>query len=131
MNNTTTYKTYIADAKRSECDYIPAIGRVVNPKTLRLLHAAMGMVDEAAEFQKNLKNYIFYGKPMDPVNMKEEVGDNLWFQAIAADELGERNFTNIMQKNIAKLRARYEKKFSELEAVTRDLDAERKILDGQ
>lgn len=126
----TTYRNYIKQAVRTECDYTACIGRVVNPKTLRLLHGVMGLVDEASEMQKNLKDYIFYGKTLDLTNMKEEGGDLFWFLAILADALGEANFTNMLQLNIKKLRSRYPQKFEESSAQNRDLSAERKILEG-
>jgi len=123
-----TYKNYISHAKRTEPDYTNVIGRVVNPKTLRLLHGAMGLVTESAEFLDVMKKYLFYGKPMDIVNMKEECGDLFWYLAILADEMGEANFTNMLQTNIAKLRERYPEKFTEDNAINRDLNAERAIL---
>lgn len=116
---------------RTDCDYTSAIGRIINPKTLRLLHAVMGVVDEAAELQKNLKSYIFYGKPIDLTNVKEEAGDLFWFLALLADTVGEANFTNMLQANIAKLRQRYPERFTEANANVRDLEAERKVLEQQ
>lgn len=126
--NPVTYKNYISNAKRTEPDYTNVIGRVVNPKTLRLLHGAMGLCTESSEFLDVLKKYLFYGKPMDMVNMREELGDIFWYLAILADEMGEANFTNMLQTNIAKLRTRYPEKFTEDAAQNRNLDAERGTL---
>jgi NTP pyrophosphatase (non-canonical NTP hydrolase) len=131
MNNPTTYKTYISDAKRTEPDYTAALGRVFHPQTIRLLHGAMGLATESGEFLDVLKKHIFYGKPWDIANMKEECGDLFWYLAILADAMGEHSFTKIMQTNIAKLRQRYPEKFEEQQAVTRNLPAERQILEGQ
>ena len=39
-------------------------------------------------------------------------------------------FDDIMEKNIAKLKARYGDKFSEHRATNRDLDKEREALEG-
>lgn len=128
MPNPVTYKNYIKAACRTEPDYTNVIGRAVNPKTLRLLHGAMGLVTESAEFLDVLKKYLFYGKPMDIVNMKEECGDLFWYLAILADEMGEANFTNMLQTNIAKLRARYPEKFTEEAAQKRDIETERNLL---
>jgi len=128
--NPVTYKNYIANAKRTEPDYTNVIGRVVNPKMLRLLHAVMGIGTEAGEIQDAVKKHLFYGKPLDVVNLKEESGDIFWYLAILADILGEANFTNMLQMNIAKLRARYPEKFTEEAAIIRDLDTERKILES-
>jgi len=129
MNDPVTYRNYISHAKRTEPDYTNVIGRAVNPKTLRLLHGAMGLCTESAEFLDAMKKYLFYGKPLDPVNLKEECGDIFWYLAILADEMGEANFTNMLQTNIAKLRVRYPEKFTEEKAQVRDLKAERVKLE--
>lgn len=128
MNDPVTYKNYIRHAKRTEPDYTNVIGRAVNPKTLRLLHGAIGLCTESGEFLDALKKYLFYGKPLDPVNLKEECGDLFWYLAILADEMGEANFTNMLQTNIAKLRARYPEKFTEDAAQNRQLEAEQDVL---
>lgn len=128
MKNPTTYKTYIKDAVRTECDYTPVIGRVVNPKTLALIHGAMGLATESGEFLDSVKKHIFYGAPLDIVNLKEEMGDLLWYLAILANMMGEANFTNILQANIEKLRARYPEKFTEEKAGNRNFPVEREIL---
>lgn len=94
----------------------------------RLLHAGLGLATEAGEFLDPLKKHFFYGKPIDETNLKEEVGDILWYCAIACDALG----TTIdaeMRRNIAKLRARFPDKFSEENANVRDLDVERAVLE--
>lgn len=43
--------------------------------TLRLTHAGMGLVTEAAEFIDVLKKYSMYGKEIDIHNLAEELGD--------------------------------------------------------
>lgn len=93
-----------------------------------LLHASMGMVTEAGEFQDMIKKHIFYGKERDDVNLKEEIGDILWYCAIALNALGT-DFESVMQTNIDKLAARYPDKFTEDKAIDRDLDKEREILE--
>jgi NTP pyrophosphatase (non-canonical NTP hydrolase) len=95
-----------------------------------LLHAGIGMSTESAEFLDALKKHMFYGKPLDTVNLKEEVADQLWYCALALRALGA-NFEEVMETNIAKLKARYPNKFDEEKALTRDLETERKILEGK
>lgn len=97
-------------------------------KMVNLLHASMGLSTEAAEFTDALKKHIFYGKELDEVNLKEEIGDILWYAAIALEALGS-DFESVMQTNIDKLSARYPDKFTEELAENRDLDTERKILE--
>jgi NTP pyrophosphatase (non-canonical NTP hydrolase) len=89
----------------------------------------MGASTEAGELLDSLKKAIFYGKELDVVNFKEELGDILWYIAIAYHELGG-SFEEGMEVNIAKLRARYGDKFTAARALKRDLDVERKILEG-
>ena len=94
----------------------------------RLLHAGIGLATESGEFLDALKKHIFYGKPLDRTNLKEEIGDLQWYCAIALDEL-DSSFEEVQETNIAKLKARYPDKFTEERAETRDLVKERKILE--
>lgn len=93
-----------------------------------LLHAAIGMQTEAAEFSDMLKKNFFYGKALDVVNLREELGDQLWYIAMALRAL-DTTFEEVMERNIAKLKARYPDKFTEELAENRDLKKEREILE--
>lgn len=122
-------KNYIQDAIRTESrDFTAMNGRLENDGTKRLLHAGIGLSTEAGEFLDALKKHIFYGKELDRVNLKEEMGDLFWYLAIACDEL-EVPFETLMERNIEKLKARYGEKFSEEKAENRNLDQEREILE--
>lgn len=103
-------------------------GKNTHCRSFDLLHASMGLVTEAGEFQDMLKKHFFYGKPLDEVNLKEEIGDLLWYCAIALEALGT-DFESVMQTNIDKLRARYPQEFTEELAENRDLAKERDILE--
>ena len=101
---------------------------------LRILHALMGLQTETGELTDAVKRHIFYGTPLDKVNLVEEIGDVFWYIAILMDELkvdvGDKaSFEHAMKVNIEKLRARYPNKFTEYDAVNRNLDTERKILE--
>ena len=96
---------------------------------LNLLHAAMGIGTEAGEILDAFKRKLFYGKPLDVVNVKEEIGDVMWYVAILLREL-DLDFEEILQLNIDKLRARFPDKFTEDKALNRDLDTERQILES-
>lgn len=131
-------KTYQKSALRTNGpDYEGAVGRVTGGIGNRdwgtiemdLLHASMGLVTEAGEFQDALKKHIFYGKPLDTTNLKEEIGDILWYCAIALEALGT-DFESVMQTNIDKLKARYPEKFTENSAINRNVEQERKILEN-
>lgn len=95
----------------------------------RLIHAAFGMQTETAEFTDALKKSIFYGRPLDVVNLREEIGDILWYLALACDELGT-TFEAEQARVIAKLKARYPDEFTSNAALNRDLDTERTILES-
>jgi len=99
-------------------------------KTQDLIHASMGLVTEAGEFQDMLKKHLYYGRELDEVNLKEEIGDVLWYCAIALNALGT-DFETVMQTNIDKLKARFPEKFTEEDANTRNLDKEREILEKE
>lgn len=96
----------------------------------RLLHAAIGCVTEAGEMLDALKKQMFYGKELDLVNFKEEMGDLLWYLAIAMDELGT-TFSEEEARVIAKLKHRYPGKFTKEAAEHRDLAGERLILEKE
>lgn len=122
----------VRDAKRTEptdSDYQACMFRLGSVRTLRLLHVAMGLCTEAGEFVDQLKKHIFYGKPLDTVNLIEELGDSSWYERIGVDAL-EIGYLDMLERNIAKLRARFPEKFSEERAQTRDLVKERVILES-
>ncbi len=96
----------------------------------RILHAAMGCVTESAELMDALKKQVFYGKDLDMTNVKEEAGDILWYLAILFDEL-ETSFDEEERRVIAKLQARFPSKFSEEDALNRNLVQEREILENK
>jgi len=122
-------KEYVQNALKTESVNFEAISqRLSSPENIRLLHAVIGLETEVGELQDALKKSIFYGKPLDKVNMAEEMGDLFWYIAILSDALGV-SFEEVMNKNIAKLKARYGDKFSETAALERNLTVEREILE--
>lgn len=94
-------------------------------RLLRINHAALGMLTEAGEFGNTIKKSLYYGKPLDILNAKEELGDLIWYVAIACEAFGF-DLGGIMTANIAKLTARFPNKFTEHQADpdNRDLDKE-------
>lgn len=89
-----------------------------------LVHAAMGLAGEAGEFTDCIKKYAIYGQSLDSRNAAEELGDVLWFVALACDTLGI-NMEFIADQNIAKLQKRYPEKYTDLNALQRlDKDGE-------
>jgi NTP pyrophosphatase (non-canonical NTP hydrolase) len=118
---------FVSDAIRTEPDYSKAVERLSDPRTVRLLHVAMGLCTEAGEFLDVLKKHIFYGREIDTVNLVEELGDTSWYQRVGCDAL-EISFTEMLLRNVRKLRSRFPEKFTEQAAKERDLEAERVAL---
>lgn len=123
---------FIPNALRTESTRCPVMAPgELHPslKLSRLLHASIGMNTEQAEFADMLKKHLFYGKPLDETNLKEELGDMLWYIAIAMHAL-ETDFETEMERVISKLRVRYPEKFTDEHAEHRNLDAERAALEA-
>lgn len=97
----------------------------INP---RLFHGISGVVTEGAELLEAMQKALDTGS-WDDTNLIEEIGDIAWYEAILLDELNE-DFYPILTKIIAKLRARYPDKYSDANAIDRDLTLERKILEA-
>lgn len=125
-------KKYIYYGKRSSTiEYAPQMTQKltnITEENLRLLHAGVGMMTEAAEFLTPVIANMRLSTPLDKVNLKEELGDLLWYEAIACDVLNT-TFEEEQERNIAKLTKRYPNKFTSDKAINRDTDAERKILE--
>lgn len=94
----------------------------------RVIHAALGLTSEAGEFATAVKRALYSTGAIDMTNAKEELGDLMWFWALACDALGF-DPDEIVQKNLDKLRTRYPQKFTTEASEHRDLDAERRALE--
>ena len=92
------------------------------------IHMILGMLTEVGELADVFKKNMAYNKPIDWVNVEEELGDLLWYVACFCD-MNTLDLENIMKKNINKLRVRYPEKFTEEKAKNRDLKTERKLLE--
>jgi len=124
-------KNYIEEAKVTDVQNYGAVQeRCVDHKTLKILHGAIGLSTESGEILDCIKKHLFYGKPLDLVNLKEELGDIFWYCALLAGELGI-TFDEVQDVNIQKLRARFPNKFNEYDATHRDIEKERYILEGR
>lgn len=109
---------------------IPRGPMVLSPDQVDLLHAAQGLNTEAGEAMDALKKHFMYSKPMDLVNFQEELGDVLWYIGMICERLGW-DMGELMEHNIKKLQVRFPDKFTEEAVSTRNLDAERRVLEGQ
>ncbi len=91
---------------------------VEHDRNVGLIHAALGVAGEAGELVDTVKKSMFYGKPLDKENLKEEAGDTLWYLALLCQTLG-CTLEEIAQANIDKLRVRYPEKYTDAAAVAR------------
>jgi len=117
--NMNIYK-YIEKASRN----CPDLGGDLNNQ----LHMAIGASTEANELLDAYKKWFAYGKPLDKINVSEEIFDCFWYLLNLCRML-EIDPEKGMDTNIAKLQARYPEKFTEYYANNRDLEKERKILE--
>jgi NTP pyrophosphatase (non-canonical NTP hydrolase) len=99
----------------------------LNSSMLNLLHCAIGASTEAGELLDTFKKTIYYGKVLDVVNIKEEIGDQLWYLSNLCELLGF-DIEDVMETNIKKLKARYPEKFTKQLALKRNLEAEKIVL---
>lgn len=91
------------------------------PAQIELLHAQTGMTTELGEFASEVKRAAFYDRPIDDrmlSHMREELGDILWYVALAATATGT-SLGEIAKNNIDKLRLRFPEKFSTIAAEAR------------
>tara|TARA_R100000951_G_scaffold89286_1_gene77434 strand:+ start:2022 stop:2396 length:375 start_codon:yes stop_codon:yes gene_type:complete len=114
---------FIEECKRTECQY----GEVKTRIDPRIVHASFGLQTEVGELIDAFKKSWFYGQPLDSVNVREEIGDVLYYLAILCDEM-DTDFETEMTRVTNKLKSRYPEKFTIRNAIDRDLAKERAIL---
>lgn len=100
--------------------YQELANRTAKPMTLQgnLLHAALGLAGEVGEITDTIKREFVYGQELDVDNIKEELGDILWFVALCADAVN-LNMGDIANANIDKLAQRYPSTYTDHHAAVR------------
>lgn len=93
-----------------------------------ITHMLFGMLTELGELTDVFKRNLAYGKDYDIVNIKEELGDIMWYWVNLCTILGF-DPEEVLQVNINKLATRFADKFTQAEALNRDLVRERKVLE--
>ena len=93
--------------------------RFANPKCLNIFNAALGLTGEAGEFADLIKKTYFHGHTQDTEHLIKELGDALWYIALAAQIL-DTDLETVMQKNIDKLCKRYPDGFDEERSIHRE-----------
>lgn len=82
------------------------IKRELTPEQASLLHMGCGVSTEANELLDAIKKHTIYQKPLDVENIKEELGDLLFYMSNLMQSIG-LSFEEILQHNIDKLSVRY------------------------
>ncbi len=116
---------YITHVKRTESPLF-----CIDNVNTRILHGVVGCCTESSELLDAVKRSLFYGTELDLVNLHEEIGDLMYYIALIVDATSG-DFDAIIQTNINKLKKRFPDKFTNTDAVNRDLIAERAILEKQ
>lgn len=96
-------------SKKSETEaYMIAAMRTAGTSSIHdmLMNAALGLTGEAGEFADHIKKYAFQGHGLDKEHLKNELGDIMWYIALACKATG-LTFDDIMKANIEKLKKRY------------------------
>lgn len=117
--------SHIAEAL-SDCSLY--VESEVEGVSTRFLHGIIGNATESGELVSATLSALD-GKPLDGVNISEEIGDQSYYTAIALDDLNIQ-LQDSLDKVINKLRVRYPNKFDADLAVNRTLDKERVVLEG-
>ena len=166
-----TIKQYQIECKRT----CPSLGS----REKDLLHMELGIITEVGEALDIFKKNLAYGKPIDYVNLGEELADICWYicnyqtfinketnfkeyylgyEISNEEEIFETfkeivnckeydrniylfnirciakfynlNFEQLLDRNIKKLKIRFPDKFTKEQALNRDLDSERQVLEN-
>lgn len=87
---------------------------------LNLVHMALGISGEAGEFVDAIKKHFIYGKPLDTVNVYEELGDLLFYIQGTLNALDQGwTLEDLIIENTRKLTRRYPERYSDAEALAR------------
>jgi len=92
------------------------------------IHMLFGMSTEVGELMDAYKKNLAYNRPLDMINVSEEIGDIMFYIASFC-RMNNLDLERIIETNVKKLEARYPEKFNEHHANNRNLDKEREILE--
>jgi NTP pyrophosphatase (non-canonical NTP hydrolase) len=91
----------------------------ITPAKAHTLHMTMGIAGESGELLDAIKKHVIYNKPLDRVNVVEELGDLEFYLEGFRQGLGISR-EEVLAANIAKLSIRYgEGKYSDAQAQAR------------
>lgn len=108
------------DIFQSKIERTANIPNIPENREKRLLNGALGLCGEAGEVAEIIKKTYFQGHKLSKEDIKEELGDVLWYFAFIMNTLG-LNFSEVMEANVQKLNKRYPKKFTSEKSINREL----------
>ena len=82
-------------------------------------NVGLGLAGESGEVADAIKKHLYQGHTLDLPHMKEELGDVLWYAALAC-KCGGFSMSDVMRGNIEKLKLRYPDGFSAERSRGRD-----------
>lgn len=82
------------------------IKQELTPEQANLLHMGVGVSTEANELLDAIKKHTIYQKPLDIKNVKEELGDLLFYMSNLMQSVNI-SFDDVLKHNIDKLSVRY------------------------
>ena len=82
-------------------------------------NVGLGLAGESGEVADAIKKHLYQGHTLDLSHMKEELGDVLWYVALAC-KCGGFSMADVMRGNIEKLKLRYPDGFSAERSRGRD-----------
>lgn len=94
-----------------------------------LTDVAMRLCIEAGHVQDAIKRAVYYGTPLNSAALVNRLGKILHLIRHGCYLLGT-SHEEVKGINIAKLKARFPQRFTEAEAINRDLQSERVVLEG-
>jgi NTP pyrophosphatase (non-canonical NTP hydrolase) len=91
-----------------------------NQDALAISNYAMGLAGESGEVVDLLKKWVHHGHTLDRDKLVKELGDVMWYVAAIATCCDDISLTEVCQKNIDKLMARYPEGFSRERSINRE-----------
>lgn len=85
--------------------------RTVNPDADLLVMSSLGLSGEVGEYNEIVKKHVFHHRPMSQVEACLELGDILWYLAVAAHSQG-LTLERVAEANIIKLSERHPERWS-------------------
>jgi NTP pyrophosphatase (non-canonical NTP hydrolase) len=97
----------------NEKEYLEKARRTLSTDNDLLEHMIIGIGTESGELLDAYKKHKFYKRDLNTQNIKEEIGDLLWYLVQLCDEV-DYTIEQAMIDNIWKLRKRYPEKFEDV-----------------